>query len=181
MKLHYKSILILTTLLLISIMPTHAQNIDKRTVEKVDIQRYMGKWYEIARYDHSFERNLEGVTATYRLKSNGMIEVINSGYINSLSGKFSKAVGKAKIPNPKEPGKLKVSFFLWFYSDYFILELDEVNYSYALIGSSSDNYLWILSRTPQLPKATLDRILEKASTRGYDVSKLIYVKQPTGR
>ncbi len=181
MKLHYKSILILTTLLLISIMPTHAQNIDKRTVEKVDIQRYMGKWYEIARYDHSFERNLEGVTATYRLKSNGMIEVINSGYKNSLSGKFSKAVGKAKIPNPKEPGKLKVSFFLWFYSDYFILELDEVNYSYALIGSSSDNYLWILSRTPQLPKATLDRILEKASTRGYDVSKLIYVKQPTGR
>lgn len=179
MKLHYKSILFLTTILLTSIMSTHAQNIDKRTVEKVDIQRYMGKWYEIARYDHSFERNLEGVTATYRLKSNGMIEVINSGYKNSLSGKFSKAVGKAKIPNPKEPGKLKVSFFLWFYADYFILELDEVNYSYVLIGSSSDNYLWILSRTPQLPKATLDMLLAKAEKRGYDTSKLIYVKQPT--
>jgi lipocalin len=80
------------------------------------------------------------------------------------------------MPDPNEPGKLKVSFFLWFYADYFVLELDEINYSYALIGSKSDKYLWILSRDKDLPKTTIDFLLGKAKERGYDTSKLIWVK-----
>ena len=153
-----------------------AQVIDKTTVRNVDLEKYMGKWYEIARYDHSFERNLVGVTATYTLLPGNRIRVVNQGHKNTLEGSLKSAVGKAKVPDLNDPGKLKVSFFLWFYADYYILELAE-DYSYALIGSSSDNYLWILARTPILPEVTLDLILEKAQKRGYDTSKLIFVKQ----
>lgn len=167
------SILILS---LVAIGGTQAQNIDKTTVKKVDLEKYMGKWYEIARYDHSFERDLVGVTATYSLLPNDRIRVVNEGYKHTLNGSLKSAVGKAKVPDMNEPGKLKVSFFLWFYSDYYILELAE-DYSYALIGSSSDNYLWILSRTPVLPEVTLKQILDKAQKRGYDTEKLIFVKQ----
>ncbi len=151
--------------------------LDKTTVSKLDLKRYMGKWYEIARFDHRFERGLIGNTAEYSLLSNGKIQVINRGYEGSLNGKFETAEGKAKLPDPSEPGKLQVSFFLWFYGEYNVLELDSVNYSYALIGSSSDKYLWILSRTPQLPEITKNLLVEKARKRGYDTSKLIWVKQ----
>lgn len=167
------SILILS---LVAIGGTQAKNIDKTTVKKVDLEKYMGKWYEIARYDHSFERDLVGVTATYSLLPNNRIRVVNEGHKYTLNGSLKSAVGKAKVPDMNEPGKLKVSFFLWFYSDYYILELAE-DYSYALIGSSSDNYLWILSRTPVLPEVTLKQILDKAQKRGYDTEKLIFVKQ----
>lgn len=153
------------------------ENMDFSTVKELDLERYMGKWYEIARFDHRFERNLVGVTATYSLRDDGKIKVVNAGYKNSLDGKFKEAVGKAKQPNPEEPGKLKVAFFLFFYADYYILELDE-NYKWALIGSSSDKYLWILSRTPQLDQDTLDHILGKAKERGYDTNRLIWVPQP---
>ncbi len=151
--------------------------INKETVKNLDLQRYMGKWYEIARFDHRFERDMVGVTAEYSFLPDGKIQVLNSGYKNSFSGKYKTAEGKAKQLNPADPGKLKVSFFLWFYADYYVLELDEKEYSYALIGSSSDSYLWILSRTPQLPQATLDLLLNKVRQRGYDTSKLIWVKQ----
>ena len=100
--------------------------IDKTVVEELDIQQYLGTWYEIARYDHSFERGLVGVTAEYSMRDDGKIRVINSGYKNSLDGEFSQAEGKAKIPNPeKAPAKLKVAFFLFFYGDYFVMELDK--------------------------------------------------------
>lgn len=151
--------------------------LDKTTVNKLDLKRYMGKWYEIARFDHRFERGLIGSTAEYKLLPNGNIQVINRGYEGSFKSNLETAEGKAKLPDPSEPGKLKVSFFLWFYGEYNVLELDSVNYSYALIGSSSDKYLWILSRTPQLPEVTKKLLLEKAQKRGYDTSKLIWVKQ----
>jgi methionine-R-sulfoxide reductase len=150
--------------------------INTETVKFLDLQRYMGKWYEIARFDHRFERDLVGCMAEYTLLPDGKIQVLNSGYKNDFNGKYKTAKGKAKLPNPAEPGKLKVSFFLWFYGDYYVMELDK-DYKYALIGSSSDKYLWILSRTPQLPSETLELILDKARQRGYDVSKLIWVKQ----
>lgn len=153
------------------------KHIDKTTVKKLDVKKYMGKWYEIARFDHSFEKHLIGVTAFYTLLDNGKIKVINSGYKNNFKGTFKEAKGKAKMPDPTEPGKLKVSFFLWFYSDYYILELDELHYKYALIGSKSDNFLWILSRTPSLPEKTLNYLLDKAKTRGYDTSRLLWVQQ----
>jgi lipocalin len=93
------------------------------------------------------------------------------------NGKPTESVGKAKQPNPAEyPGRLKVSFFLWFYSDYYVLELAP-DYTYAVIGSSSDDYLWILSRTPQLPSDVLLSLLERIEARGYDISELIWVEQ----
>lgn len=152
------------------------EKMDFSTVKELDLERYMGTWYEIARFDHSFERGLVGVTASYKLRPDGKITVINAGYKNSFEGKYKTAKGKAKQPNPDEPGKLKVAFFLFFYADYFILELDE-EYQWVLIGSSSDKYLWILSRTPQLEQETRDLILKKATERGYETDKLIWVEQ----
>lgn len=150
--------------------------IDKTVVKELDIEKYLGTWYEIARYDHSFERGLVGVTATYSMREDGKIKVENSGYKGTLSGKKSVAIGKAKIPNPEISSKLKVSFFLWFYADYFVLELDK-DYKWAIIGSKSNKYLWILSRTPQLEDVLYNDLLEKIKKRGYDTSKLIKVEQ----
>ena len=138
-----------------------------------DIDRYMGTWYEVARYDHSFERNMEQVTATYQRISDKRIRVVNRGY-NTRTRKWSEAVGKAK-PGDRA-GQLRVSFFWIFYSDYNILELAE-DYSWALVGSSSPHYLWILSRTPSLPAKVLDKILATARSYGYDTEKLIFVAQ----
>lgn len=153
------------------------ETVDVHTVQKLDLNRFLGKWYEIARFDHRFERDMEGVTADYSKRPDGKIRVINSGYIGGLDGKYKAIEGKAKQPDPADPGKLKVSFFLWFYADYYVLELDQVAYSCALIGSSTDKYLWILSRTPQLDDKKLQQLLDDAKERGYDTSKLIWVKQ----
>lgn len=154
-------------------MKTNNQNIDNHTVTQVDLARYMGTWYEIARYDHYFEREMTLVTATYAFKPNGKIMVLNEGYKN---GKHKQVIGKAYLPQANDPGKLKVSFFLWFYSDYYILELDP-DYRYAVIGSSSEKYLWILSRTKTLPDSLNAEILQRLEKRGYDTGKLIFVKQ----
>ena len=148
--------------------------INTSTVRQLDVPRFMGKWYEIARYDHPFEKDMTHVTAEYSLEANGKIRVVNQGMKH---GTPKTAIGKAKQPDPtKYPGRLKVSFFLWFYSDYYVLELDK-DYQYALIGSSSDNYLWILSRTPEIPEPILNELLENLQKRGYDLSKLIFVEQ----
>ena len=144
------------------------------TVKELDLNRYLGTWYEIARFDHRFERGLVGATATYSMRDDGKIKVVNQGRKNVLDGKLSIAEGKAKLTD--EPGKLKVSFFWIFYADYFILELDN-DYQWALIGSSSAKYLWILSRTPKLDDNVKNMILQKAEERGYDITKLIWVEQ----
>jgi len=167
---------ILIVLLFCNYTKSQSQMIDKTTVKELDLNRYLGKWYEIARFPHSFEKNLVGVTATYRLKDDGMIEVLNEGFKYSLEGEHSKAIGKAKILNKLEPGKLKVSFFWIFYADYFVLELDP-NYQYVMIGSSSDKYFWILSRTPQMAPDVYNQLLEKARERGYHLEKLYKVPQ----
>lgn len=160
---------------------TKSQNqetmIDKTVVKELDLQKYLGTWYELARYNHRFERNLVGVTANYSIRDDGKIKVLNSGYKKSLEGKFSEAIGKAYVPNPEqEPAKLKVSFFWNFYGDYYVLELDE-DYQWVIIGSSSDKYLWILSRSPQIDPALYDEIVGKAQKRGYDISKLLKIEQ----
>jgi apolipoprotein D and lipocalin family protein len=151
--------------------------IDRSTVPGVDLNRYLGKWYEIARFDHSFERGLVGVTATYSLRPDGKIKVVNEGYKNSLDGKYKVAVGKAKIPDPHDLAKLKVSFFLNFYADYLIMELDQVDYQYVMIGSNSPDFLWILSRTPIMAEDVYNMLIEKAKKRGYAVEALIRVPQ----
>jgi apolipoprotein D and lipocalin family protein len=151
---------------------TQTENMDLTTVKQLDLERYMGTWYEIARFDHSFERGMTHVTATYELRPDGKISVTNAGI---KDGKQKSANGRAKQPDPSEPGKLRVAFFLFFYADYFILELDD-DYQWALIGSSSDKYLWILSRNPVMAKDTLEYVLGKAKERGYDTSRLIWVE-----
>jgi apolipoprotein D and lipocalin family protein len=152
-------------------------DIDNSVVSELDIVRYMGTWYEIARFPHSFEKDLVGVTATYELLENGKINVINKGYKSTLDGKLKTAKGRAKIPDIQNPGKLKVSFFLFFYADYYIMELDKENYQWALIGSSSDKYLWILSRTPAMEPDIYNMLITNADRRGYDISKLMVVPQ----
>ena len=148
--------------------------VNTSTVKQFDIPRFMGKWYEIARYEHTFEKGMSHVTAEYSLLSNGKIRVINRGIKN---GKPKEIIGKAKQPYPIEyPGRLKVSFFLWFYADYYILELDK-EYQYAIIGSSSDKYLWILSRTPDMPEEKLNEFLQNIKRRGYDLSRLVFIEQ----
>ena len=145
--------------------------IDTSTVRQLDVESFMGQWYEIARYEHRFERGMTHVTAEYTLLPDGKIQVVNRGL---KDGKPKEIVGKARRPNPVEyPGRLEVSFFLWFYSDYYVLEVAP-DYSYAVVGSSSDKYLWILCRTPQMPKYTLEHILSNLRTRGYDLSRLVY-------
>ncbi len=148
--------------------------INKTTINELDLNRYLGTWYEIARFPHSFEKDLVGVTATYSLGKNGKIEVLNQGYKKSLNGERKSAYGKAKLTNA--PGKLKVSFFLFFYAEYNILELD-TNYQWALIGSKTPNYLWILSRSPHMEKELYDELKKKAKERGYDLSRLLPVPQ----
>lgn len=150
---------------------------DTTTIKNLDLPRYMGRWYEIARITHNFERGLVGCTADYALNDNGTVKVVNSGYKNSITGRLHTAVGKAKQPDPAYPGCLKVSFFLWFYSDYLIFELEEKNYSYALIGSSSPDYLWILSRTPELPDSDMKFLLKRLEERGYNTDKLYFTPQ----
>lgn len=169
----------LFTLLLLMLFPmacAHGNGPEtdhRRTVEQFDLQRYLGDWYEIARFDHRFERGLEEVRATYRLTDEGNIEVINSG-LDTSTGTRQTAIGKAHATD--KTGQLKVSFFWIFYSEYNVLALGD-EYDWALVGSRSTKYLWILSRTPQLPRATLDRIVELARARGYDTDRLIYVRQ----
>lgn len=154
-----------------------SEKMDNSTVKELELPHYLGTWYEIARFDHRFERGLVGVKATYSMRDDGKIKVLNQGYENTLDGKLSVAEGKAKLTD--EPGKLKVSFFWIFYADYFVMELDE-NYKWALIGSKSDKYLWILSRTPKLEENVKNLILHHASKRGYDTSKLIWAEQNAG-
>lgn len=147
---------------------------DNSTISKFDLSRYLGTWYEIARFDHSFERGMENVTAEYLLRDDGKVDVINSGW---KDGKYKVAEGKAKQPDPvTDPAHLEVSFFMFFYNDYNIMMLDD-NYSVVLVGSKSPKYLWILSRTPQVTDAMLGDILEEADERGYDTGKLIWVDQ----
>ncbi len=145
-------------------------------IDNFDAERYFGKWFEIARLDHSFERGLEQVTAEYTIRQDGGINVINRGFSPS-KGEWREATGKAYFVNSKSIGYLKVSFFGPFYGSYVIIELDKVNYSYALVSGPNTSYLWILSRTPCLSKETLQKLIHKADKLGFDTSKLIFVNQ----
>jgi lipocalin len=148
-----------------------SSKVDNSTVKSVDLNRYLGSWYEIAKFDHSFERGLDYAMARYTLRDDGKIDVLNTGI---KDGRAKDAKGIAKTTDV--PGLLRVSFFGPFFSDYRIMMLDE-DYQYVLVGGSTDKYLWILSRTPVLDDATKSLILAEADRRGYDTSKLIWVKQ----
>lgn len=147
---------------------------DNSTISKLDLDRYLGTWYEIARFDHSFERGMDNVSAEYLLRDDGMVDVINSGWKN---GKYKVANGKARQPDPvADPAHLEVSFFLFFFSDYNVMMLDD-DYQIALVGSTSPKYLWILSRDPMPHDDVIAAVVEEAEGRGYDTSGLIWVDQ----
>ena len=159
-----------------AVLPAWActKDFDNSTVTEFDLSRYLGEWYEIARYDHSFERGMDNTMAQYILQDDGKVVVLNSGW---KDGEYELAVGKAKYPDPdKHPGQLRVAFFMFFYADYNVMMVDE-DYQISLVGSKSDNYLWILSRTPEPDPALLQMVLDEAEARGYDTSKLIWVDQ----
>ncbi|MDE6647298.1 MAG: lipocalin family protein [Prevotella sp.] len=145
--------------------------VDNSVVSELDLQRFLGTWYEIARFDHRFERGMEQTKANYVLRDDGDIDVLNTGI---KDGELQTAEGKAKLTDV--PAVLRVSFFGPFYSDYRVMLVDS-DYQYALIGSGSDEYLWILSRTPQLSDSIKTLILDEAQHRGYDTKQLIWVKQ----
>jgi apolipoprotein D and lipocalin family protein len=138
----------------------------------VDWTRYTGVWYSIGRFPHRFEKHLQQVTADYRLNKDGSIQVINAGY--NKKGEREEARATAKIQ--KEPGVLKVYFIPFIGGEYRVLEIDP-DYRFVLVGSSSADYLWILSRTPQLPEDTVNTLLKKAEKRGYDLRAFERVNQ----
>lgn len=145
-------------------------------VDHFDSSRYLGKWYEIARMDHSFERGLSQVSAEYSLRDDGGLKVVNRGY-QAAAGKWKEAVGKAYFVGPKDQAYLKVSFFGPFYGAYVVFDLDHEGYRHALVSGPDKSYFWLLSRTPTLDDATLQRLVGKAQALGFDTAKLIYVQQ----
>lgn len=143
-------------------------------VQHFDAKRYLGQWYEIARLDHRFERNLERVTADYSVRSDGQIRVINRGF-NTKTQQWSAIEGRAKWVSSPSVGQLKVSFFGPFYAGYNIVEIDP-DYQYALVVGNNFKYLWILSRTPNLAPAIKTRLVAKARALGFATERLIWVK-----
>ncbi len=143
-------------------------------VSSFDLNRYLGTWYEIARLPHKFEDGLDKVTATYILRDDGDIDVINRGY-HTEDGEWQEATGKAWVPDKKNPALLRVSFFWIFASDYKIINLDQEDYQYAMITSSSKKYLWILSKTPDLKKEILQNLIQQADQLGFDIDQLYFV------
>jgi apolipoprotein D and lipocalin family protein len=173
-----KKIALLALLLLSSCMGV-PENVD--VVDGVNAEQYLGTWYEIARLDHSFERGLDNVTAQYAQNADGSIKVINRGY-HREDKKWNEAIGKAYFiekPNADKTylGKLKVSFFGPFYGAYNIIALDKVYYNYVMICGPNKDYLWILSRTPELTYPIKQALVSQAKTLGFSTDKLIYVNQ----
>ena len=145
-----------------------------KPVENFDVNRYLGTWYEVARFDFRFEKDLDNTSANYTLDKKGNVIVLNSGY-NFVKKEWSKADGLAKFRGDKNIAALKVSFFGPFYSGYNVIALDE-NYQYALIAGKNLDYLWILSRTKELPDEIKTEYLKVAEEIGYDTARLIWVK-----
>ena len=144
-------------------------------VNGFELNRYLGKWYEIARLDHSFERGLTRVTADYSLRDDSGIKVINRGF-NPDKSEWEEATGKAYFVDKPDVGQLKVSFFGPFYGAYNILELDKSAYRYALVAGPDRSYLWILARSPELDQTIIDQLVQKAKSLGFPTDELIYVK-----
>jgi apolipoprotein D and lipocalin family protein len=144
-------------------------------VTDFELDRYLGTWYEIARFDHRFERGLSEVTAVYSLREDGGVKVINRGF-ESESNTWKEAEGKAHFIESPDKGRLKVSFFGPFYGAYNIFELDKESYEYSMVTGDDRSYLWILAREPELEQVTLDRLVAKAAELGFATDNLIYVE-----
>ncbi len=147
-----------------------------QSVGQIDLARYTGTWYEILRLPNRFEKGLKCITATYTLRSDGKITVLNRGHKQYDPTLESEATGKAWVPDPKQPARLKVQFFWPFSGNYWVLQLDP-EYRFVLVGDPSLKYLWILSRTPVLDEKNINELLATARRMGFDTSPVIRVEQ----
>ena len=141
----------------------------------VDLRKYLGRWYEIARYEQGFQKGCEGVTADYAFRADGSIEVLNR--CRKPGGKLSEARGRAKVVDRTTNAKLKVSFFGPFYGDYWVLDHGD-DYSWSIVGEGSGRYLWILHRQATPPEAEIRELIDRARVLGYDTSMLRLTRQP---
>lgn len=149
-----------------------------QTVDKVDVERYMGTWYEIASYPQSFQKGCTGTTANYSLRDDGEVDVVNRCFLESLQGEEKVARGLARVVNEATNAELEVSFFRPFWGAYWVVELDE-EYRYAVVGHPGRDYLWVLSRTPQMDTSTYDRIITRLKdNHWYDPDRLAKTLQP---
>lgn len=146
---------------------------DLETVQYVDVEKYLGKWYEIAAFPQSFQKGCSCTTAEYSLNDNGSLKVVNSC---NVEGKRKTSTGKAFIKDKTTNAKLAVQFFWPFKGKYWIIELAE-DYSYAVVGHPNREYLWILSRTPEMGETIYNSLLEKVTNKGFDTSKLVVTNQ----
>lgn len=164
-----------TVLFILGLIAFKAYPQDKPSVvSEVDIKRYSGVWYEIARLPNPFEKNLKCITATYTLRDDGKITVVNQGHKITEPEKISSSKGVAWIPDKKAPGKLKVQFFWPFSGDYWIIELDR-DYKYVLVGDPSFKYLWILAREKKIDGSIYKMLLTRAAKEGFDIKPIILV------
>jgi apolipoprotein D and lipocalin family protein len=144
-------------------------------VRGFDVGRYEGRWYEVARLDHSFEQGLSNVSATYTLRGDGGIDVLNRGFDNR-SGRWKEVRGRAYFLEDSTVGRLKVTFFWPFYGGYNVISLDNENYSYALVCGPNRSYLWILGREKTLSGAVIDKLVKTSRDLGFNVEGLIFVE-----
>jgi len=158
--------------------PGHAAEKEPlEVVDTVELDRYVGRWYEIASYPAWFQKNCTAVTADYSLRDDGVIEVINSCRKGALDGKLKQSKGRAKVVDTTTNAKLKVSFFGPFWGPYWIIDLDP-DYQWVVVGVPNRKYLWILSRTPHMDEALFDEIIARLPAKGYDPKGLNQTLQP---
>ena len=171
MNKHAARTMLLALAMLIFALTAYAESrkgVNNSTITTLDLEKFMGRWYEIARLENSFERGMTDVVTDYSLQPDGKIRIVNSGY---RDGKRHESIGRGKTTS--QAGRLRVSFFMFFYADYNILEM-AADGSWVLIGGGSPKYLWILAREKQLPTAVIDHIIKLARERGYDTDALIF-------
>jgi apolipoprotein D and lipocalin family protein len=147
-----------------------------KTVEHVDLGRYLGTWYEIARFPQSFQEGCVASTANYTLRTDGLIDVLNTCRQDTLDGKERSAKGLARVVDAETNAKLQVTFFLFFWGDYWIIDLDP-DYNWAVVGHPSRDYLWILCRTPQMDEGVYSGIIERLEAVGYETDRLYVTPQ----
>lgn len=147
-----------------------------QTVAHVDLSRYLGTWYEIANFPQSFQRGCTATTATYTLRADGDIDVLNRCRKGSVDGEEKSALGRARVVDRATNAKLEVSFFRPFWGDYWIIDLSD-DYSYAVVGHPGRDYLWILARTPTMAEATYQSLVTRLTAQGYETSRLVRTLQ----
>lgn len=177
-KIKFKPFLYFGILILSTMILTSCSSMPKKKMQPVlnfDAEKYLGTWYEIARFDFRWEKDLKNVTANYYMNEDGSIKVVNTGYDISTM-KEKQSVGKAKFAGEKNVGALKVSFFWPFYSSYTVIAIDPY-YQYSLVAGENTKLMWILSRTPTIPDAVKNDYTRIAQEAGYDLTNLVWTEQ----